>query len=75
MVKIVSDRGGRFGYVVKTRQDVYRALRRKGFSKKKAAAISNAGRTHVQRVAMAKRAAATRKRRKGKSGKSRGKRR
>lgn len=59
----VSDRGGRFGYVVKSRQDTYRALRRQGKSKSAAAAIANAGRSHGGRSSMAKKAARTRKRR------------
>lgn len=58
---MVSDRGGKYGYVPKSRQDVYRALRRKGKSKKVAAKIANAGRTHLQRSAMAKRGAAHRR--------------
>lgn len=62
---MVSDKGGRFGYVTKTRQDVYRALRRKGLTKKLAAMISNRGDTHVERSGMAKKAARTRKRRGG----------
>lgn len=60
---MVSDRGGRFGYVIRSRQDVYRALRRKGKSKKVAAMISNAGRTKAGRKIMARKAARTRKRR------------
>jgi hypothetical protein len=51
---------GRHGSSIK-RPKVYDALRRQGFSKSKAAAISNAGRTHAQRVAMARKAANTRK--------------
>lgn len=58
----VSDRGGKYGFVYKARQDTYRALRRKGFSKEKAARISNAGRTHAQRSAMARKGARSRKR-------------
>ena len=58
----VSSRGGRFGYVVKSRQAAYRDLREKGKSKKIAAMIANAGRTHAGRVAMARKGAATRKR-------------
>ncbi len=58
---MVSDRGGRYGYVVKSRQNVYRALRRKGASKSKAARISNAGRLHSGRVRMSRKAARTRK--------------
>jgi hypothetical protein len=63
---MVSDRGGKFGYVVKTRQDVYRALRRQGKSKAAAAKIANAGRTSAARHRMAKKAARTRKARGGK---------
>ena len=62
---MVSDRGGRWGFVYKSRQDTYRALRRKGMPKKQAAEISNAGRTHQARVAMARKAARTRKARGG----------
>ncbi|WP_159006885.1 DUF7218 family protein [Streptomyces sp. NRRL S-813] len=57
---MVSDRGGRFGFVYKSRQRVYRALRRKGLSKTRAAEISNAGRTFPQRSVMARKAARTR---------------
>lgn len=57
---MVSDRGGRWGFVYATRQRVYKALRRKGMSKSKAAEISNAGRTHGQRSLMARKAARTR---------------
>jgi hypothetical protein len=41
------------------RPRVYEALKRKGYSKRKAAAISNAGRTHVQRSRMSRKAART----------------
>lgn len=58
---MVSDRGGKYGYVVRSRQNVYRALRRKGASKSKAARIANAGRLRVGRVRMARKAARTRK--------------
>ena len=58
---MVSSRGGRFGFVYRSRFSVYRALRRKGASKSKAAEISNAGRTHAQRSVMARKAAKTRK--------------
>lgn len=58
---LVSDRGGKYGFVYRSRHDVYRALRRKGKSKSVAAAIANAGRTHGQRSRMAKKAARTRK--------------
>jgi len=43
------------------RPRVYDALRRRGYSKEKAARISNAGTTHIKRVRMAKKAARTRK--------------
>lgn len=59
---MVSARGGRWGFVYTSRQRVYKALRRKGASKSKAARISNAGLTHVQRSAMARKAARTRRR-------------
>lgn len=58
---MVSSRGGKFGYVVRSRQGVYRALRRQGASKSKAARISNAGRTSVGRHVMGQKAARTRK--------------
>lgn len=58
----VSAKGGKYGFVYSNRHDVYRALRRKGMSKEKAARISNAGRTHGQRSAMARKAARSRKR-------------
>ena len=45
------------------RRDVYEALKRKGFTKKKAAKIANAGKTKAGRSSMAKKAARTRKRR------------
>lgn len=63
VVAVVSDRGGKYGYVVRSRQNVYKALRRQGMTKSKAARISNAGRLHSGRVRMARRAAATRRRR------------
>lgn len=59
---MVSDRGGRYGFVYRARQNVYRALRRQGASKAKAARISNAGRTHVARSRMARKGARTRSR-------------
>lgn len=58
---MVSARGGKYGFVYRSRHDVYRALRRQGKSKKAAARIANAGNTHVARVRMAKKAARTRK--------------
>lgn len=45
------------------RPKVYEALKRAGFSKTKAAKISNAGTSKAKRSAMAKKAAKTRKRR------------
>ncbi|OPG13635.1 hypothetical protein [Microbispora sp. GKU 823] len=47
------------------REDTYRALRRQGYSKAKAARIANAGRTHEQRSRMSRKAARTRKARGG----------
>jgi hypothetical protein len=58
---MVSDKGGRKGYVVKSRQETYKDLREKGMSKKIAAMISNAGKTKAGRSRMAKKAARTRK--------------
>lgn len=62
---MVSSRGGKYGFVYRDRQDVYKALRRKGVLKPMAAAIANEGHTAVGRKVMAKKAAATRKRRRG----------
>lgn len=58
---MVSDRGGRWGFVYLGRQSVYRALRRKGASKTKAARISNAGRTHAARSSMSRKGWRTRR--------------
>jgi hypothetical protein len=58
---MVSDKGGKYGYVVKSRQNVYKALRRQGMSKTKAARIANAGRTASGRSRMAKKAARSRR--------------
>jgi hypothetical protein len=58
---MVSDRGGRAGFVYRSRQDVYRELRQQGASKSKAARIANAGRSFPQRSAMARKAAKTRR--------------
>ena len=60
---MVSSRGGRYGFVYRTQHDVYRALRRKGASKSKAARIANAGVTRAGRSRMARKAARTRQRR------------
>lgn len=57
---MVSDRGGRAGFVYRSRFAVYRALRRKGASKSKAARISNEGVTRAGRSLMGKKAARTR---------------
>lgn len=57
---MVSARGGRYGYVATTRQRVYKALRRQGASKSKAARIANAGITRAGRSLMARKAARTR---------------
>jgi hypothetical protein len=62
---MVSDKGGRAGFVYKSRQDVYRALRRHGMTKSAAARIANGGHYHPQRVVMARKAAQTRKTRGG----------
>ena len=59
---MVSSRGGRAGFVFKSRQPAYRAMRRQGMSKSKAAAIANGGHFFPQRSAMARKAAKTRKR-------------
>ncbi|MDH6448193.1 hypothetical protein M2155_000601 [Streptomyces sp. SAI-119] len=58
---MVSDKGGRAGFVYRTRWDTYRALRRKGMPKSKAARISNAGLFRPGRVRMARKAARTRR--------------
>jgi len=58
---MVSSRGGKYGYVVRSRQGVYRALRRQGKSKSTSARIANAGRFHAGRVQMARKGARTRK--------------
>lgn len=60
---MVSDRGGKFGFVYKSRQKVYKALRRKGKSEETAARIANGGRFFTGRSKMAKKAARTRRRR------------
>jgi hypothetical protein len=59
---MVSSKGGKHGFVYASRHPVYRALRKKGFSKKKAARIANAGKSHGQRVRMAKKAGKRRRR-------------
>ncbi|MGW7673518.1 hypothetical protein BX257_2989 [Streptomyces sp. 3212.3] len=57
---MVSSRGGKYGFVYRSRFSAYRALRRKGLSKTRAAEISNAGRSFPQRSLMARKAAKTR---------------
>lgn len=59
----VSDRGGKFGFVYRARQNVYRALRRQGKSKETAARIANAGRSHGARSRMARKGARKRRKR------------
>lgn len=54
---MVSSRGGKFGYVARSRHKVYRALRRKGMSKQRAAMIANAGVTRAARSRMARKGA------------------
>jgi hypothetical protein len=61
VIAMVSAKGGKFGFVYKSRQKVYRKLRSKGMSKKSAARISNAGKTHVARSAMSRKGALHRK--------------
>ncbi|QQM45189.1 DUF7218 family protein [Streptomyces liliifuscus] len=58
---MVSDRGGRAGFVYRSRFRAYRALRRKGASKEKAARISNGGRYFTGRSRMARKGARTRR--------------
>lgn len=60
---MVSDRGGQWGFVYRSRQAAYRALRRQGASKEKAARISNAGRFLAGRSRMARKGARSRRRR------------
>jgi hypothetical protein len=63
---MVSSRGGKYGFVYKSRQRAYRGMGRKTtLTKSQRAAIANAGRTHAARVRMAKKAARTRKLRRG----------
>lgn len=62
---MVSDKGGRAGFVFRSRWDAYRALRRQGMSKTKAARISNAGRAFAGRSRMARKGAKSRRRGRG----------
>lgn len=57
---MVSARGGRWGFVYRSRQSAYRALRRQGMGKSKAARIANEGQTRAGRSLMARKAARTR---------------
>jgi hypothetical protein len=56
-----SSRGGRHGYVARTRHRAYNALRRRGMSKKSAARIANAGVTFAGRSRMARKGARKRR--------------
>lgn len=58
---MVSDRGGKFGFVYKNRQDVYLKLVASGMTQEKAARIANKGHTKSGRKSMARKAARTRK--------------
>jgi hypothetical protein len=58
---MVSDAGGKKGFVYRNRQDVYKALIRRGKSKSVAAAIANAGHTKSGRKAIARKSAMTRR--------------
>lgn len=58
----VSDAGGKAGFVYRSRQATYRALRGQGKSKSAAAAIANAGVSRGGRSRMAKKAARSRRR-------------
>jgi len=60
---MVSDKGGKHGFVYKSRQKVYLKLVGK-YGKEKAARIANAGYSKAGRKAMARKAARTRSRRK-----------
>jgi len=63
---MVSSKGGKAGFVFKNRHKAYRGIKKAvGGNKGKAARIANAGHTHAQRVAMARKAARTRKARAG----------
>lgn len=58
---MVSDAGGKKGFVYKNRQDVYLKLVAKGMTQEKAARIANKGHTRAGRKAMARKAARSRK--------------
>lgn len=59
--QMVSDKGGKHGFVYKSRQDVYRKLVSKGLSQEKAARIANAGVSKSGRSRMARKAARSRR--------------
>lgn len=58
---MVSSRGGKYGFVYKSRQKAYRGMAKTRLSKSSRARIANAGRTHAARVRMARKAARTRR--------------
>lgn len=58
---MVSDKGGKFGFVYKSRQNVYLKLVAKGMNPSEAAAIANKGVRRSGRKAMARKGARTRK--------------
>jgi hypothetical protein len=58
---MVSDKGGKYGFVYKDRQTVYLKLVAKGMKASEAAAIANKGHTRAGRKSMARKAARTRK--------------
>lgn len=60
---MVSARGGKYGFVYRSRHHAYKGIRKSPASKTKSAKIANAGRTHAQRSRMARKAARTRRRR------------
>lgn len=62
---MVSDKGGKAGFVTRARQAVYKALRRKGMSKQSAAEIANRGDSKQERHVMGQKSARTRKLRYG----------
>jgi hypothetical protein len=63
VILAVSSRGGRHGFVFKSRHSAYRALRRQGKSKETAARIANAGRSFGGRSRMARKGARKRRKR------------
>ena len=58
---MVSSKGGKYGFVYRSRHKAYRGIRRSGLSKTSVAKIANAGRTHAARVRMVRKAARTRR--------------